>query len=95
MLVCNIIEKIDGNPTVGIKCGENRIEWYEINDDSLSRYHGSVVTRFHIEPNFEDNRAINWKSPCRIVIEIEEGKPYISRESMRTLKMIENWLGGK
>lgn len=36
--------------------------WYDHSDRQ--------VCCWHCEPNMEDNGAINWKNPCRVIIEV-------------------------
>lgn len=33
-------------------------------------YHDQNVCCWHCEPNMEDNGVINWKNPCRVIIEV-------------------------
>ena len=92
MLVYNLLEKMSGNAQIAIRINGKYPKWFNMDDNELSMYHRCVVKAFHIEPNLEDNGAINWKTPCRIVIDVKNEEPYISENSFETVKMLENWL---
>jgi len=100
MLVSKLIEKMDGNTSVWVKDGHAVCLQYNVKDgiaqcvntDVLFEDHLSkTVASFHIEPNLDDGGSINWKYPCRIVIEVEENY-YPNKESYYVLNQLESWI---
>ena len=100
MLVSKLIGKMDGNTSVWIKDGHAVCLQYNMKDgiaqgintevpfeDHLSK----TVESFRIDPNLDDDGSINWKYPCRIVIEVEENY-YPNKESIDALRMLESWI---
>ena len=103
MLVWRLIEKLSENTSIWIKEGHVGSMRYNVKDGiahnidtdvPFEEHLNKAVARFHVEPNLEDDGSINWKFPCRLIIEVKENY-YPNKKTVETVRCIQEWINGK